>query len=304
MNWLREMKPIAFPQPVSTDRLMDVVGWLHFAKTELAEVSDSASLDAQVLLADRMAQPRSWLLAHGEARVPESILNQLDLDLNELSSDVPLPYLLGRWPFYGRDFIVSPDVLIPRPETEGLIELALTGLQERRTDCRVIDVGAGSGCIAVTLALELPKLRVTASEISSQALLVARRNATQLEAANLRFIQGDLLLAALQELEPHDLIIANLPYIPTAELHALAVSRREPILALDGGFDGLRLIEKLLVQSKALLTQGGFVLIEIDSRRGQPALALAETTWPNAQCQLLPDLAGRDLYIRIETNAN
>jgi release factor glutamine methyltransferase len=283
---------------------MNVGGWLLQARAELAHFSDTAALDAQVLLADRMAKPRSWLLAHAEAPVPPAVLDRLSSDLSRLQSDVPLPYLLGQWSFYGRDFHISSDVLIPRPETEGLVELALKWLEGHPEKTRLIDVGTGSGCVALSIGLEHPGLELTAIDISDHALQIAAINAAHYQVPGLKLLQSDLLEATLDAAHSADLIVANLPYIPTPRLAHLVVTKREPILALDGGPDGLRLIAGLLEQSRSVLTEGGAILLEIDSQTGAAASQLARRCWPNALVDLLPDLAGFDRYMRIQTDEN
>jgi release factor glutamine methyltransferase len=208
-----------------------------------------------------------------------------------------LPYLLGHWEFYGLDFMVSPSALIPRPETELLVEQALAWLRQRPQRRLVADVGTGCGCIAVTLATHLPGLRVIASDLSFAALKLARANSRKLVVEQrISFIQCDLLAP----FNKFDLIAANLPYIPSSELELLPVARREPRLALDGGPDGLETIRRLLQQALTRLAAGGLLLLEIEASQGSAALALAQAAFPYAQIQLLSDLAGQDRLIRLE----
>ena len=169
-------------------------------------------------------------------------------------------------------------MLIPRPETELLVERALGWLRDHPDRRAAADVGTGSGCIAVTLARHTPDLRVAAVDRSPAALDVTRQNARAHGVdARIDFFQADLLGSVPG---PFDLICANLPYIPTADVNDLAVARHEPRLALDGGPDGLDLIHRLLAQLPARLSPGGLALFEIEYRQGQSAAALAQAASP------------------------
>ncbi|RME87431.1 MAG: peptide chain release factor N(5)-glutamine methyltransferase, partial [Anaerolineae bacterium] len=235
--------------------------------------SETPALDAQVLLAHVTGKPRAWVLAHPDVPLTPEQERALKAALSRIERGEPLPYVLGHWEFYGLDFLVTPDVLIPRPETELLVEHAiewLTAHPERRL---AADVGTGSGCIAIALAVHVPDLSVIATDISAAALEVARRNARRLDVGErIRFICCDLLP---EPSEPLDLLCANLPYIPSATLRDLDVYRREPTLALDGGPDGLDLIRRLLTIAPRYLSPGGLILLEIEASQGVQALALA-----------------------------
>lgn len=272
--------------------------WLEFLRRSLAPVSDTPNLDSQVLLAEVLGQPRAWVMAHPEAELNEKQAARLQSQLQRLDSGEPLPYVLGHWEFYGLDFLLSPAVLIPRPETELLVDQALAWLQANPSRNRVADVGTGSGCIAVSLAVHHPDLRVTASDLSTAALETARQNTTRHGVQRqVRLVQADLL-AGLKG--PFDLICANPPYIPRNELKKLKVFQREPGLALDGGPDGLTLIRRLLAEAPQRLAAGGLLLIEIEATLGKQVLTLARQFLPGARWQILPDLAGRERLLRVE----
>jgi release factor glutamine methyltransferase len=269
---------------------------------------ETASLDAQVLLAHILDKPRAWVLAHPEVELTTEQQGRLEDAVAHLQAGEPLPYVIGHWEFYGLDFRVTPDVLIPRPETEMLVEQALDWLQ-RHPDARTaIDVGTGSGCIAVSLAVHIPDLHLWATDISSAALQIARLNSEKHKATNrIEFMQADLLNPVRVEsstfdLQPaaHHLIIANLPYIPTGTLLSLAVYGKEPSLALDGGVDGLDLLRRLLSQAPAHLSPNGLLLLEIEHRQGPLVLAMAQKAFPEAKVGILKDLNGNDRIIRIE----
>jgi len=263
------------------------------------------------LLAHTLGRPRAWVLAHPE-HVPSPKEAQIFLQLQErAASREPVPYLLGKWEFFKLDFIVTPAVLIPRPETELLVEKALAWLKRPPTADRrrrrsavggrrsVADIGTGCGCIAVSLAHLVPNVRIVAIDISAEALEVAQANARRHGVADrIEFYRGDLLRPLA---EPVELMCANLPYVPTASLDHLPVAQTEPRLARDGGPDGLALIRRLLAQAPAKLAPGGALLLEIEAGRGGATLALARTAFPDAQVRLHRDLAGLDRLIELMT---
>lgn len=285
-------------------------------KSRLASLTDTPSLDAQVLLAHVTGHPRAWLLAHPEAPLSPDEAQHLEAALQQFEAGLPLPYLLGEWEFFGLNFKVTPDVLIPRPETELLVETALDWLNHlpspagrgesssfelRGEGLHAADIGTGSGCIAISLAVNCPPLHLLATDFSPAALEVARHNAqTHGVSARLTFLETDLLPSTFQP-STFNLICANLPYIPTVTLHTLDVYGREPTLALDGGPDGLTLIRRLLSQAATRLAPGGLILLEIEATQGASATALARQHFPTADIHLHPDLAGHDRLLSIQT---
>jgi release factor glutamine methyltransferase len=237
-----------------------------------------------------LGRPRAWLLAHPETLLDAEQQALLKTATAQLAGGVPLPYLTGMQEFYGLEFAVSPAVLIPRPETELLVEQALAWLAAHPNRRRAADIGTGSGCIAVTLAHQCRGLEVLAVDISWAALQVARRNITHHAVqAQVHLLRGNLLSAASG---PFDLLCANLPYIPTGTLATLEVTRHEPGLALDGGPDGLQLIAALLSDAPRWMAPGGLLLLEIEAGHGERGPALAQRLLPGARVELLRDLAG------------
>lgn len=260
-------------------------------------LTETPALDAQVWLAQVLGQPRTWIVAHPEY-TPDAGQRRRALEgLARLQRGLPLPYLLGEWEFYGASFYVNPAVLIPRPETEHLVETALEWLRTRRERSLVVDIGTGSGCIAASLALHHPHTRVIASDVSRAALAVAQRNLERHHLAGRVSLVCANLLPPLNV--PLELICANLPYIPSAKLEGLVVARREPRLALDGGVDGLRLIERVLNQAARRMRQPGLLLFELEANQGVGALALAKRCFPQADVTLLRDYAGYERLLRI-----
>ena len=269
---------------------------LREASTRLRVVTDAPQLEAEVLLSYVLDVPRTVLLAHPEHILASDRLSNYQTLIRHRASGYPLPYLTGCIEFCGLEFEVTPEVLIPRPETETLVDLALA-----RRPATVVDVGTGSGCVAVSLAVHLPEAIIYAIEISPAALAVARRNVERHGiAGRVRLMVGDVLSPRPG---PVDLIVSNPPYIPTGECGSLPASVRdhEPRLALDGGPDGLVIIRRLLAQAPAVLRSGGGLLIEIGAEQGEAASRLARTFFPQTTVRVHPDLAGRDRVLEIQT---
>ena len=265
--------------------------------------SDWPELDAQIILAHVMGHPRSWLLAHLETPLSPLQIDQTKEAVSQYQAGTPLPYIVGHWEFYGLDLDITKDVLIPRPETELLVEKAITWLRaspERRT---VADIGTGSGAIAVTLAMHVPDARILATDVSYAALTIAKHNAEKFHVHHkIDFLQCDILPQHIDPLstEGHfDLICANLPYIPTETLHNLSIYGNEPTLALDGGTDGLDLYRRLLQLAPQWLAPNGKILLEIEATQGVKALGLAYDFFSNMKIQLHQDLAGHDRILEI-----
>ena len=228
--------------------------------------------EARLLLGHVMVRPAVWLIAHDDEVLDEAALLRFASLVARRKGGEPVAYLLGHREFYGREFAVSPDVLIPRPETEMLVDIALAqevgagtmatcaATGAATSAARILDLGTGSGCIAITLALEIPSAQVSAVDASDVALSVARQNAQRLE-ANLRLLQSDWFdgLAG----ERFDLIVANPPYVAEADPHLAAGDlRHEPYLALSSGADGLDAIRRIIAAAPAHLSAGGQLWLE------------------------------------------
>jgi len=299
-----EIKAEGERRKAETFSLVPCAFCLREATAQLAH-TDSPRLTAEVLLAHTLNVSRAQLLAHPERELSEAEQLQFTIAVQRAAEGEPLAYILGHKEFHGLDFLVNQHVLVPRPETELLVDLAVEFLSTRvregiSSELKVLDVGTGSGCIAVTLAVKRPQANVTALDISEEALAVAQENAARHGVAQrVTFAKSDLL-TALRQLPTHfHLITANLPYIATDEARALPVSRHEPLLALDGGPDGLLWVRRLLVDAPRHLHAGGLLLLEIGHTQGQAAQTLAQAAFPAARVQIHQDLAGLDRIISV-----
>lgn len=266
---------------------------------------DSPRLDAELLLAHVLEVNRAAILARPELRItPKELTRYRDLVTRRAGRE-PLAYILGHREFYGLDFAVDPRALIPRPETELLVEHALSiarGMAWQSEDpLQIADVGAGSGAIAVTLSVSLPEATVYALDHSAGALAVVAENAFRhYVTGRVRCVQSDLLSALPG---PVDLITANLPYVTSDEWLDLdpEIRDHEPRAALHGGPDGLDLIRRLLAAAGPFLRPGGALLLEIGASQGTAVSTLARQHFPQARVQVHQDYAGLDRLVITRT---
>jgi release factor glutamine methyltransferase len=279
------------------DPLLTVGEALAWARTVLRTgEGQTPALDAAVLLCSTLGCDRADLY-----RKPERTLTDVERDRFEeiirgRLEGQPVAYLTGRREFMGLDFVVTPEVLVPRPETELIVEEALGILVDIPVQPLVVDVGTGSGAIAVSLARQIPRAVMMAIDSSEAALSVARQNA-QRHGVIIGFLPGDLLDPIPAVLAGKiDLVTANLPYIPATEIDALSAEvRSEPRLALDGGPDGLDLYRRLVPQALRFLRSGGHLLFEIGHGQGRAALAIVPN--PVWESRILADLAERERVV-------
>lgn len=262
---------------------------------------DSARHSMQSLMVHLLGCDRTWLYLHYEDPVPESQLAPLRDLLRRRGNGEPLQHLLGTTEFYRREFLTDARALIPRPETEELVEHALQRMARRR-HLRLLDMGCGSGVIGITLALELAPLEpeVVMADISDAALALALENATRLT-ARVKTYRSDLFSAwqttsdtALQPPAIFDLMVANLPYIPDGETVSVEV-RHDPATALYGGPDGLDIIRRFLTDARPHLAPGALVLLEVGHDQGETTRALMETLGYE-RTGLLTDMSGKPRF--------
>ena len=292
------MRPIAFPLQVTRIPTIRIIEWITRARHQLSGISDSPGLDSELLVAKVKNRDRTWVLSHPEHWIEPGEERTLQIILDRRLSGEPLPYILEEWEFYGRKFRLNSSVLIPRPETEILVEAALAWLHDH-PDCRqALDVGTGSGVIAISLASEITDLEMTASDISPQALEMAETNASNYQlSARIRFCKSDLLTNVPGTFH---LVCANLPYIPSDQLNNSPNLSFEPVSALDGGADGLGVIKRLLEELPEKLNHPALALLEIQYDQGEVLKPIAGTIFPAARVDILPDLSGLPRTLRIE----
>jgi release factor glutamine methyltransferase len=274
---------------------------LDDAARDLARAGvDTPELDAELLLAHALGVDRTWLMAHPEGELTTGQQAAFRAMLARRAAREPLAYITGeRW-FYDSLLRVTPAVLIPRPETEELVERALHWLQ-KHPRATVADIGTGSGAIALTLAKHAPRARLYATDISARALDVARENARRLGLAQrVTFLHGDLLIPLP---EPVDLLLANLPYVAERDRAGLTpeVGVHEPAGALFSGPAGLDHLRRLLAQAPDYLRPGGVALLEIGYDQGPAVTEIARRHFPHAIIHLHRDLAGHDRILEIAT---
>jgi release factor glutamine methyltransferase len=243
---------------------------LDEASAALSPNSETARLDAEVLLAFVLDRPRAHLRAWPERTLAPAEAERFLALVQRGARGEPVAYLTGHREFWSLDLLVTPAVLIPRPETERLVELALAAIPAG-APWRIADIGTGSGAVALALAGERPAARIVATEVSQAALAVARENARRLGIANVEWCCGDLCAPLAGE--RYDLIVSNPPYVAAADPH-LAALRYEPPGALAAGADGLDVIRRLVLEARAHLTPGGMLLFEHGYDQGEAARGL------------------------------
>jgi release factor glutamine methyltransferase len=262
--------------------------------------SASAALDAGLLLGKVLKRDRAWLLAHHDLPVARENMDSYSELVRRRAGGEPVAYLRGHKEWYGFDLEVSPAVLIPRPETELLVEAAVEVAKNVGAQS-VVDIGTGSGAIALALAISLPEVRVAATDVSASALSVARRNIQRYRVEDrVRLLHGDLL-SPLSEVP--DLVVANLPYLSDELMSTLPRDVQfEPASALHGGRSGLSLYRRLLQQ---LRLRGWHVplIAEIDARQGIQFCRIARRLFPASRIQLRKDYAGFDRIVLVSPEA-
>ena len=278
--------------------------------------SESPRLDAELLLAHSLRVDRTAVLAHPEAQVGDGPRAAYGVAIERRQAGEPVAYIRGVKEFYGLAFAVDARALIPRPETETLVELALQRIAARLTSAprpagspplRVLDVGTGSGAITVALATSLRRrrydgaVRFTASDLSAEALALAVENAVSHGVADLiDFREADLLDLPVHVGGRADLIVANLPYVPSPELPGLPLAARfEPPLALDGGSDGLDVLRRLLDGLPEALARDGCALLEIGADQGAALVRLATRRLSGWRAVIHPDLGGQPRVVEL-----
>jgi release factor glutamine methyltransferase len=238
---------------------------------------ESPRLDAEVLLAHALTTTRVKLIVEARRSLDPSELARFRGMVKRRRTREPVAYLVGAREFYGRSFRVDGRVLIPRPDTETLVDVALARTRSCSMSMRALDLCTGSGCVAITLVRERPTSRVVAADLSPEALVLARDNAQRLGAYNIAFRQADLF-SGLEPLGPFDVVTANPPYIATAEVGSLQPDIRdfEPRVALEAGPGGLEVVRRVVGGAPAALVHGGVLAVEVGVGQADAARALFE----------------------------
>ena len=301
MNYPNAMNLTDYPSPKKSrsNTAIRISDWLVRAKEKLLLSPLQPVSSIWVLLSHVLNKTKTWLTANPDAMLSSSQILQLDDLLNQLISGVPLAYLIGHWSFFFFFFIVNPSVLIPRPETELLVEKALAWLCTNPSKRFMAEVGIGSGCISIALSKQFPDLQICATDVSLAALHVARQNINQYS-LNKIFLAQSNLLDCIQK--KFDLICANLPYIPSSTSETLPVSQYEPIQALDGGKDGLFFIKKFISAASNYLADRSLLLMEIESSQKEAVLDIANKYFRNSSIQVIEDLAHLPRLLMVQTS--
>ncbi|MBY8911728.1 peptide chain release factor N(5)-glutamine methyltransferase [Bacillus sp. YC2] len=274
--------------------VFEALSWASSYLTEAGREKNAAEL----LLSNDTGMERSKLLASLREPVGEDELYRFKRHVEMHKEGIPIQYIIGKEHFYGREFFVNDDVLIPRPETEEVVyhlleKQKLVFPAEERLS--VLDIGTGSGAIAVTLALENERLSVSAADISKEALQVAEKNAENL-GADVRFFQGDLLGPFITSGEKADIIVSNPPYISEEEMAGLSdiVRFHEPLHALTDGGDGLKFYKRFMEELPLVIKDKALVVFEIGYNQGKAVKELFCHSFPNAEVEVLKDINGKD----------
>lgn len=291
-------KPKDLPKQKHNANLKTLGDWVKSALEKIYILPDESASSIYALVSFVMQKPVYFGIAHPEYQLESSQFRKLNLTLDRLLAGEPLPYITGNQEFFGLNFKINRDVLIPRPETELLVSLALDWLSSHPGSSAAVDVGTGCGCIAVSICVRNPNIGFVATDNHYPPLAVAAENIHlhHLE-KRIRLLQTDLLSGIQSKF---DLICANLPYIPAERLETLKVSVFEPLAALDGGSDGFALIKELIVQSQSRIKENGVIFLEIDYSQEKVLRTIARSVFPFACLTVMEDLAGLPRVLKIE----
>lgn len=278
------------------DKVYEALKW---ASSFLKEANRDENA-GELLLRHHLKVSRSMLFSSMQEHLNDEIKRKFIDDVHAHASGIPVQYIIGSEEFYGRTFRVNEEVLIPRPETEelveGVIRRAKNHFGEEKFD--LVDVGAGSGAIGVTLALELPNAIVTAIDIAQPSLDIAASNAQALH-ANVTFIHGDLLQPLIQQRKKVDVIVSNPPYIPDGDIDILSpvVKEHEPMRALFGGEDGLDFYRRFMEELPLVMKEKGFIAFEVGMGQAHIVASMLEKAFHQAKVEVVYDINGKDRMV-------
>jgi release factor glutamine methyltransferase len=259
----------------SLPQALTIKDWLTDAIAKLSDIGiESARLDCEIILADSIQKSRTYLHAHGEKMLDDKSKNIADARLTRRLHHEPIAYIVGYKEFYGRQFIVTPDTLIPRPGSEDIIEMLRQTLLDSnctKTGIKLVDIGTGCGCLGITAKLEFPFLDVTLSDVSRKALAIAKQNAKKLS-ADVKILKTSLLNGCLDK---PDIVVANLPYVDP-DWKRSPETGFEPSLALFASNRGLSVIKRLVVQASKKIKSGSYLILEADPTQHDELIELAK----------------------------
>lgn len=274
--------------PVSLNEFLKICTALTDGTEQLRSISDSPQLDTELLLARALDVPRSYLFAHPEDCLDPAAVDRFSSAMERRVTGMPIAYITGEKEFWSMILIVSPATLVPRPETEVLVDQALQRIPQAG-NFSVLDLGTGSGAVALVIARERPHCDVTATDVSDAALTVARENANRHALPNVEFLHGDWTAPIADRL--FDLVVTNPPYVPSDDPD-LENLRYEPRVALAAGDDGLDAIRRISVEARSVIRKGGSLLIEHgDKQKEGLARILSRDGWQNISH--VNDLSGK-----------
>lgn len=293
-------RPLTFLSSVVQLTIIEAINGA--AATLTAAGIGNARLDAEVLLSHGIKRDRVWLITHRDDVLDDNDQRAFDETIRRRAKREPLQYITGTQEFWGLEFTVTPDVLIPRPETEFIIEAALASVQDRNSPVRIIDLCTGTGCIAVSLAKELAFAHVIATDMSEKALDVARENTRRHGVSErIRFLTGDVF-EPLEELDLRgrvDIIVSNPPYVRAGDLPALQpeVSEYEPVMALIAGPEGTEIHQRIISAASLFLKRHGVLIMEMGMGQTEALMRMVEATGVYGKPGILKDLAGIERVI-------
>ena len=279
---------------------MKVYEALKWASSFLEEAKAEAPI-AEILLRHHLSMSRTELLMNMQMELVEDVVGAFREDVRKAATGIPVQHLTGVEQFYGRTFLVNKEVLIPRPETEELVvgvleRVGVLGVTGR--NIRVVDVGTGSGAIAITLALENAELDVTTIDIASESLEVTAENASRL-GATVRFLEGDLLSPLIDAGDTVDVIVSNPPYIPLEEVKQLSATVRdyEPWRALVGGEDGYDFYRRFMEEIPKVISDKALIAFEVGAGQAATVAGMLEKTFSEAKVEVVYDINGKDRMV-------
>lgn len=260
--------------------------------------STSAELDAEVLLSYVLSKDKEWLFSNINKAVSRNIYNKYIRLCRKRAGGMPIAYLTGSKEFFGLDFKITKDTLIPRPETEELVDICISKINKLKTrepKIKIADIGTGCGCIAIAIQKKFPKTEIIATDISNKALKIAKLN-NRAHKTNIKWQRGDLLRPLKNK--TFNIIVANLPYLPETEYNNRHILQ-DPPLSLYSGADGLKLFVKMINQVEKYKIKTKYILCELDPRNITKASKLATNKFPTTSIEIKKDLAGRMRFLII-----